>query len=102
MSRQITAKSLLAALAEGKIVPLTEKCWRELAAEFKEVANFSAGLGGVILLVQWPLPGGSMSGWALVEDPEPGQKVIRPLANEREARALIADRLAAYERMWDG
>ncbi len=102
MSRQITAKSLLADLGAGKIVPLTEKRWRELAAEFKVVANVSTGLGGVILLVRWPLPGGRKSGWALVEDPEPEQKVIRPLTNEREARALIADRLAAYERMWDG
>lgn len=102
MSRPLTAKSLLADLARGKIVPLTADNWRDLAAGFQVVANQATGLGGEILLVRWPRPQGRKRGWALVEDPEPGQKVVRPLADEREARALIADRLAAYERMWDG
>ena len=73
-----------------------------LPLRFPLVDDIDTGLAGHILLVRRPVPRAQIAGWALVEDPEPGRKVIRPLANEKEARALIADRLAAYERMWDG
>ena len=102
MSRKFTTDRLVAALADGTIVPLAEKNWHELAPHFKLVADTPTGMGGVILLVRRPLPTGRKLGWALVEDSKPGEKVVRPLANEKEARALIDDRLAAYERMWDG
>jgi hypothetical protein len=52
-------------------------------------------MAGRILLVRAPL-------WMLVEEPKPTERVLRPMKNEKEARALIAERLAAYERMWDG
>lgn len=106
MSRTPTVDQLVADLAGGRIVPLTEEHWRDLRASFTLVDDIDTGLGGKILLVRRPLPAGSRAGgkkgWAIVEDPKPGEKVIRPLADEAEARALIAKRLAAYERMWDG
>ncbi|MDX2474618.1 MAG: hypothetical protein QNL91_13020 [Candidatus Krumholzibacteria bacterium] len=102
MKKKVTAESLIADLAAGAIVPLPEESWRELAPHFKLVSDTPTGLGGVILLMRRPLPTGRKQGWALVEDSQPGEKVVRPLASEKEARALIADRLAAYERMWDG
>ncbi|MCB1182239.1 hypothetical protein KDM41_02325 [bacterium] len=102
MSRGPTLADLVAALDAGRIVPLADEDWRDLRASFTLVDDIDTGLGGRILLVRRPLPQGRRKGWALVEEPRPGEKVIRPLADEAGARALIADRLAAYERMWDG
>lgn len=100
--RSFTAERLVTELAAGTIVPMSDENWLKLAAQFKLVEDLPTGLGGVILLVRRPMPTGQKLGWALVEEPKPGEKVVRPLANEKEARALIKDRLAAYERMWDG
>lgn len=98
----MTLKRLTEKLADGQIVPLTEAQWRPLAAAFPVVEDIDTHLAGRILLVRPAIEDKEPPGWALVEDPAPGQKVVRPLRNEKEARALIADRLAAYERMWDG
>ena len=95
-------EELYESLAAGVIVPLSAAQWRSLAEGFAVVEEIDTHLAGHILLVRRPVPGRKRPGWALVEDPEPRKKVIRPLENEKEARALIADRLAAYERMWDG
>jgi hypothetical protein len=102
MSKKLTATNLLAQLDAGTIVPLGEEDWRKWAGTFTIVEEIATGLGGEILLVRRPPSDDRRGGWALVEEPKPGDRVIRPLANEKEARALIADRLAAYERMWDG
>jgi len=102
MTTRMTRDKLIAELAAGKVVPFAAGDWPALAGDFKLVREIPTGLGGVMLLVRRPLPAGRKLGWALVEDPQPGEKVVRPLASEKEARALIADRLAAYERMWDG
>jgi len=102
MSRTPNLDRLLADLEAGRIVPLAEEDWRELRGSFTLVDDVDTGLGGRILLVRRPRPGGRRRGWAIVEDPKPGEKVVRPLPDEATARALIADRLAAYERMWDG
>lgn len=102
MSPKLTANRLLERLAGGEIVPLKNKVWSDLADAFPVVEDIETHMSGKILLVRRPVPGQARPGWAIVEDPAPEQKVIRPLNNAREARALIADRLAAYERMWDG
>ena len=100
---RVDRNDLLAQLAGGRIVPLTEQNWESLVGGFKIVEEISTGMSGVIQRIRRPNPaGGKLLGWALVEEPEPTRRVVRPLANEKEARALIADRLAAYERMWDG
>lgn len=102
MSQRLTLEGLVNKLADGAIVPLSAEKWAGLAEHFPLVEDIDTSMSGRILLVRRPAPGGGKSGWAIVEDPEPRQKVIRPLKNEKEARALIAERLAAYERMWDG
>jgi hypothetical protein len=98
----MTIKDLQERLTAGEIVPLTTAQWEAQAPDFEVADTIETFMAGRILLVRRPVPGKKKPAWALVEDPEPGQKVIRPLATEKEARALIADRLAAYERMWDG
>ena len=102
MSGKLTLKSLCERLEAGDIVPVREGAWSGLSGGFPVVEDIDTHLAGRILLVRRPAVGKGPQGWAIVEDPAPEQKVIRPLPHEKEARALIADRLAAYERMWDG
>ncbi|MEN8005920.1 MAG: hypothetical protein ABFS42_02855 [Candidatus Krumholzibacteriota bacterium] len=102
MPKKWTPEKLVVSLANGTIVPLDEGSWPGLSQAFPLVEDIDTHMSGRILLVRRPVPGKKRLGWAIVEDPAPLKKVIRPLANEKEARALIADRLAAYERMWDG
>ncbi len=102
MSKKINADDVLMQLSAGIIVPLTEKQWLKLEDRFTAVESIETGMKGQIQLVRRPLSKGHKLGWAFVEQPQDGQRVIRPFKNEREARALIKDRLAAYERMWDG
>lgn len=86
-------------LDAGAIVPLTASCWDALQPRYLIREEIPTGMSGSILLIRREK---KKPGWALVEEPEPKVRVVRPLMSEREARALIADRLAAYERMWDG
>jgi hypothetical protein len=102
MSKSLTLEDLVGKLAKGAIVPLGADEWVGAAEHFPLVDDIDTFMNGRILLVRRPAPKGKKPGWAIVEDPEANQKVIRPLKNEKEARALIAERLAAYERMWDG
>ncbi len=102
MNQRLTLKGLVEKLATGAIVPLNADEWAGVAEHFPLVDDIDTFMSGRILLVRRPVPTGKKLGWAIIEDPEPNQKVIRPLKNEKEARALIAERLASYERMWDG
>ena len=102
MSQRHTLEGLVEKLADGAIVLMGVDEWVGVAEHFPLVDDIDTFMNGRILLVRRPVPKGKKPAWAIVEDPSPSRKVIRPLKNEKEARALIADRLAAYERMWDG
>jgi hypothetical protein len=104
MKKKITLADIVTRLDRGEIIPISESDWIGLAPSFPARDIIATGLAGEILLVKRPLPGtGSKQKWAIVEEPpKTRERVIRPFASESEARALIADRLAAYERMWDG
>ncbi len=93
--------ALAARLAAGEIVPVRAEDWDGLAAGFQVVQAHDTGLAGELLLARHPRRGRSRR-WVLIEEPDPDERVVRPLADEAAARALIADRLATYERMWDG
>jgi hypothetical protein len=102
MTRKPDFEDICGQLAVGIVVPLTAAQWDKIAAQFSVLDNIATGMSGMILLIKRPVPGKKKQAWAIVEEPEPKVRVIRPLGTEKEARALIADRLAAYERMWDG
>lgn len=102
MGKKTNSGDVLAQLAAGIIVPMTAQQWQKLENDFPLVEAIETGMSGQIRLVRRAVPGKKGLGWALVEQPEEGKRVIRPLKNEKEARALIQDRLGAYERMWDG
>jgi len=88
-----TEATLPAALAEGRIIPLAEREWETMADVFPVVDAIETGVAGPLLLVRRPVPGRRAAGWAIV---------VRPLPDQRAAKVLIAERLKAYERMWDG
>lgn len=102
MKRAYALDELLERLAAGAVVPVDDEDWRQWRPAFTVVEETETVMAGTQRLVRWPVPGTRRRGWALVEEPEPGLLAVRPLRDEKEARALIADRLAAYERMWDG
>jgi len=102
MKRAYELGELLERLAAGAIVPVDAEDWDDWREAFTVVEENATVMAGLQRLVRWPVPGTRRRGWALVEEAEPGLLAVRPLTDEPEARALIADRLAAYERMWDG
>ena len=102
MSKKIDAEDVLMQLAAGIIVPMTEKQWLEVECRFSSVETIETGMSGQIQLLRRPMIKSAKMGWALVEEPKDGERIIRPFKSEKEARALISDRLGAYERMWDG
>ena len=95
-------ETLTAALAAGRVVPLSEPEWAAVAGALPTVRAIETGIAGPLLLVRRALPGRRAAGWAVVERPKPGERVVRPLPDRRTADALINERLKAYERMWDG
>lgn len=102
MKRAYTLEELLDRLAAGAIVPVDGDDWDDWRSAFTIVEEAATVMAGTQRLVRWPVPRTRRRGWAVVEEAEPGLLAVRPLRDEAEARALIADRLAAYERMWDG
>ncbi len=90
-------------LAAGEIIRMPVTRWEKVASGFPLIEAVETSLAGQILLVHRQVPGGgSRPAWAIVEEPAPLERVLRPCASEKEARALIGERLAIYERMWDG
>jgi hypothetical protein len=83
-------------LTAGEIVPLSGRDWDRLASGFEVVARHDTKVAGDLLIVR------SAAGIAAVESPNPGDRVVRPLSDERTARSFVADRLRAYDRFWDG
>jgi hypothetical protein len=93
---RIDARTLERRLAKGDIVPLSTAQWGRLAAGFDLVARHDTRLAGDLLVVR------SGPIWAAVERPGPGQRVIRPFADGAAADRFVTERLALYERVWDG
>jgi hypothetical protein len=102
MSSRMKIRDLIEQLEAGTIVPLDHILWSQVVDNFPLIEDIDTHMSGRIPLIRRPEVRTKKMGWGIVEDPDPGRKVVRPLKNEKEARALIADRLAAYERMWDG
>ena len=88
--------TLLGELGRGAIATLKASDWESLAAGFEVLESHDTQFAGMLLVVRGP------SGLAAVEEPSAAVRVVRPLADESAARAFVAQRLALYERMWDG
>jgi len=91
-----TPADLLATLEAGRVARLPPDAWRHLSGSFTEVERYATGLAGDLLIVRTP------AGLAAVETPSDREVVVRPLADPAAALAFVTDRLAQYERMWEG
>lgn len=92
----MNAQHLLDRLAAGEIIELPETEWEKSAGAFAVLEQHDTRMRGMILVVE------STVGLAVVEQPSPASRVVRAMANRDEVRSFVQDRLAAYDRMWDG
>ena len=83
-------------LAAGEILTLKPGDWEAVAGDFKVVESHETGMAGQLQIVK---RGRKV---AAVEHPDPKTVVLRPLSSMAECRGFVCDRMAAYDRMWDG
>ena len=92
----ITLGDLLATLAAGRIAHMSLEAWTPLAGSFPEIERHPTGVAGDLVIVRTP------DALAAVETPPDRGNAVRPLANPDAVRRFVVDRLAQYERMWEG
>ncbi len=92
----LTAEGLDRRLEVERIVTLTALEWSSVAERFEEIERHATGVAGDLLVIR------VAAGLAAVEQPSPGERVVRRLADLDEARRFVNRRLEEYERMWDG
>jgi hypothetical protein len=92
----MTQGELKALLASERIVVVPPADWPDLSAIFAEVERHDTGFAGALILLQFE------DGLAALEQPSADRWVVRRLGDRPEADRFIQDRLAQYERMWDG
>jgi hypothetical protein len=83
-------------LSAERIVPLTAGEWAALADALDEVERHHTMVAGDLLVIR------TGPGLAAVERPTPDERVVRLLGEESAVRTFVAERMAQYERMWDG
>lgn len=85
-----------ASLKSDRVVAIAPADWPDLSARLTEVERYDTGFAGVLLLLEFE------DGFAALEQPAADTWVVRRLGERAEADRFIQDRLAQYERMWDG
>lgn len=87
---------LMAALDQAPAVKLARKDWPGLRRHFTQTEEHDTGLAGMLRV-------GKLSGKLVaVEEATPTHLAVRALPSAARARTFVQERLAAYDRMWDG
>ena len=92
----MTAEELRTQVENEGLVIVPEETWNALAPDFEEVERHPTFIAGDLVIVRL---GDAL---AAVEEPKPGERVLRRLPDADAARAFVEDRMATYDRMWDG
>lgn len=92
----MTREELNRRLRDERIVAMPAADWAELSEACEVVERHATMVAGELLIVRWD------DCLAAVEQPAPGERVMRRLSGAEEARQFVEERLEAYERMWDG
>ncbi|MBW1880333.1 MAG: hypothetical protein JRI25_23275 [Deltaproteobacteria bacterium] len=92
----MSAESILTALRDGEVVVTTPSEWEAASSAFEVLEEHDTLVAGMLRILQGP------SGLVALEEPKRTERVLRPLRDPDQVRAFVADRLASYERMWDG
>lgn len=89
--------SALAALRRNALVVLASPDHAAVVAALPTLEQHDTFFAGPLRILDGP------TGPVLAEqDPATGSGLLRPAASLADARRLVAERLATYERMWDG
>jgi len=83
-------------IAKDRILILTPSDWVSIAEAFDEVERHNTMMAGSLVIIR------TAHGLAAVEQPKASERVVRLLGDAEAARRFVADRMAQYERMWDG
>ena len=89
-------ETLLEKLAAGRVVPLKRNAWEKLAGEFTRADARPTGCSGEIVLLRRD------RAWYVLEEPSPDEVVLRAFQSKKQAQGFIDERIAAYDRIWDG
>lgn len=92
----MTPRELERRLQTQRVVTLSKDEWTAVASAFPVQHRHTTGLRGDLLIVRTNV------GPAAVEEPKPHERVVRLFDGENDIGPFVTDRLAAYERMWDG
>ena len=98
--RPATLEELLDEFGRRGVVSLARRTWERLADAFEVERREDTGLTGEIVLLR--RDGAETAEWFVLEQPRKDEIVLRRFATREEAETFVADRLAAYERLWDG
>jgi hypothetical protein len=82
--------------AQGAIARLTPDELNEMLAAASGYREVDAGIGGVIRVIQHG------THLVLQEQTGEGELLVRRMPTEQAVEAFLAQRLEAYERLWDG
>lgn len=83
-------------IAKGSILVLTPADWAAVADAFQEVERHNTMMAGSLVIVR------TAHGLAAVEQPKASERVVRLVGDEAATRQFVTERMAQYERMWDG
>ncbi len=94
---------VLARLAAEQVLRLDGGTWAALADAFVARERHPTGLAGDLIVAEAPPGLKALVGIETPESSDDGLVVyLRLFADETQASAWVARRLAQYERMWDG
>jgi predicted aminopeptidase len=93
----MTVAELVVSLERGPVVAMSVADWQALAPSFEALEDADTFVSGRISIARGPA--GVV---VVVEEPRRDERVLRRMVDLEAARALVAERLATYERMWNG
>ena len=92
----MTRDEFLTRLADEIAVKVPRRQWSKLGHGFEETECHDTGLAGKLRL------GRLGKQLVAVEEASPTHLAVRALSSASAARTFVQERLAAYDRMWDG
>ncbi len=90
------AEELRRRLEEGEVVAMTASAWEKLAGDFELVETRDTMMAGEMEVRRLGRR------WLVVEQSDPARRALRSLPTKAAVRTFVQERMAAYDRMWDG
>jgi hypothetical protein len=96
MTQPKDAKALQERLRSERVITIAPPSWPHLSSAWREIERHATHFAGDLVLLQ------SGDEFAALEQPSPDQWVLRHLPDRTAAQDFVRERLAQYDRMWDG